>query len=57
MTIEIHQDKAYFIYPGIIEAGEALVRLKSLNPHIVSRRGYMNALVVDLRRVQPMGEG
>lgn len=49
-------DKVYFIYANTQDANDALERLKHLKPHICSRGGYFNALVVDMDRVPTMGE-
>lgn len=56
MTIEIQGNKVYFVYLNYEAAELARVRLKSLNPNLCSKGGQLNALVVDLEKVQPMGE-
>lgn len=57
MTITIKDGRVYFVYADRWQANEAFDRLKHLRPHICSQGGYFNALVVDLDKVQPMGEG
>lgn len=55
MTIEIKGDKVYFVYQDYLAAEEAFIRLRYLSPNICSRNGHLNALVVDMEKVQPMG--
>jgi hypothetical protein len=55
MTIKYAGNKVYFIYQDYLAAEEAYLRLKYLSPHICSMGGHLNALVVDMSRVEPMG--
>lgn len=56
ISIHVEKDKVYFIYQDTMQAGDACVRLIHLDPHICSRNGYLNAVVVDMDKVEPMGE-
>ena len=56
MTIQIKDGRVYFVYADRFQANEAFDRLRHLKPHIVSQGGYFNALVVDLDKVETMGE-
>lgn len=54
--IEIVGNYVYFIYPDYLSAEEAFKRLRSLKPHICSKGGRLNALVVDMRKMPTQGE-
>jgi hypothetical protein len=55
MTIKYQGNKVYFIYQDYLSAESAYERLKHLSPHICSYGGHLNALVVDMSKVEPMG--
>jgi hypothetical protein len=56
MQIEVTKAKVYFIYPNYSKAEDAYHRLSHLDPHICSRGGHLNAIVVDMRTVPTQGE-
>ena len=57
LRVEITKNRVVFVYSSYLEAEAAYERMKYLNPAICSMDGHLNAVVVDMEKVQIMGEG
>lgn len=55
MTIEVANNKVYFIYRSNSEAQLAFGRLISLGPKYCSKGSEWNALMVDMEKMETMG--